>query len=94
MTGNLWGNIQEIREDQIAIDFIHQTYIERPDSHEKKTPALLPGVQGPFPLNFYLTNPVSSSLTSLRQRFLPHHTNPACDKPRKPPHQEPTAGTG
>ena len=40
MTGNLWGNIQEIREDQIAIDFIHQTYIERPDSHEKKTPAL------------------------------------------------------
>lgn len=36
MTGSLWGNTQEIREDQIAIDFIHQTYIERPDSHEKK----------------------------------------------------------
>lgn len=36
MTGNIWGNIQDISDDQIAIDFIHQTYIQSADSSKEK----------------------------------------------------------
>lgn len=55
MTGNLWGNTQEIGDDQIAINFVHQTYIERQDSHKKKVSA--PPVSSP------VFSPISPSLS-------------------------------